>query len=56
MKIGEVLKSWRNHQEMTIDEAAKEIGLPWDTYRRLERGSQPQMTTFWAILKWLVGD
>ena len=54
MKIGEVLEGWRLYSGLTVAAAAEEIGIPADTYRRLELGASPQMTTFWAILVWLV--
>lgn len=39
---------------MTIEEAAKHLGLATDTYRRIEKGSAMQGETLAVILKWLL--
>ena len=39
MTIGFVLRSWRLHEELTLSEAARMIGLPLSTLARIEQGS-----------------
>ena len=39
-----------------VDEAAKIIGLPWDTYRRVENGVDMRPATFMRIMEWLCGN
>jgi hypothetical protein len=56
MNIGQVLKGWRHSNQLTIDEAAKIIGLPWDTYRRVENGGDMRPATFMRIMEWLCGN
>ena len=56
MKIAEVLRAWRCHSELSINEASELIGVPWDTYKRVERGHPMHLSTFWAILTWMMGD
>jgi transcriptional regulator with XRE-family HTH domain len=54
MKIAEVLRSWRHHQEMTLREAAERVGVPASTYQRIERGHPMQGETLAAVLRWLL--
>jgi transcriptional regulator with XRE-family HTH domain len=54
MKIGSVLEGWRKREGLTVNTVANEIGIPPDTYRRLELGSSPQWVTVLAILRWLL--
>ena len=54
MKLSQLFEAWRYHGHMTIKEAAEQIGIPWDTYRRMEKGERVSMETFARILKWMI--
>lgn len=41
---------------MTFAQAAEHIGLPWDTYRRLEKGERISIETMLKVLKWLLSE
>lgn len=56
MRIGDILKAWRHHEEMSIREAAERIGIPWSTYGRIENGYPMSGDTFAVILRWLLED
>lgn len=56
MKLAELFEAWRYHHHMTIDQAAKRVGIPWDTYRRMEKGDRVTMKTFAKLLDWMVTD
>ena len=53
MKIGHILECWRKHQGYTVNQVAQMIGIPPDTYRRLELGAEPQWKTVRALLRWI---
>jgi hypothetical protein len=54
MKISEVLRAWRHHEETTVREAAERVGIPWSTYARVERGHPMQGETLGVLLRWLL--
>ena len=56
MKIGELLKCWRHHHHMSIEEAAKTVGVSWDVYRRVELGSAMKPDTFQRIMVWMLSE
>jgi transcriptional regulator with XRE-family HTH domain len=54
MNIAIVLRSWRHHEEMTLQQAAEKVGLSLDTYRRLEMGGKMEGDTLAKVLRWLL--
>ncbi len=56
MKLAEVLHGWRHSEKLSIAEAAQIIGLPFDTYYRVERGGPMRPATFMRIITWLCGN
>ena len=38
MNIAHIIRAWRCHKELTLDEAAKLIGIDRNALHRLERG------------------
>jgi transcriptional regulator with XRE-family HTH domain len=56
MNISDVFRAWRHHEEMTLQQAADKIGLPIDTYRRIERGNGMEGYTLATLLRWLMAD
>ena len=54
MKIAELLKAWRHHHMMTIEEASRRIGVSWDIYRRVEKGEEMSLKTFLKIMEWIL--
>ena len=60
MNVSHVLYSWRRDQRLTVEEAARHVGISPDTYRRLETGKSagkelkpPSWNTVRAIMRWL---
>lgn len=53
MKIGIVLKSWRESQKMGIRKAAKILQVSHGTLSRIERGKNVDGRTLTKILSWL---
>lgn len=53
MKLGIVLKSWRESRKMGIREAAKLLGISHGTLSRIERGKNVDGRTLTKILTWL---
>jgi cytoskeletal protein RodZ len=53
MKIGEVLRAWRHHNEMTLEEAARAIKIPVATLDRVERGDGQVGRTLVALFRFL---
>lgn len=57
MRLADLIRTWRFREEMTQEQAAKMIGIPWNVYRALERGDGIQGTYLAAVLVWLLtGD
>ena len=53
MNIGTVLRSWRHHEEMSLEQAAKKIGLPLSTLDRVEKGSGIENRTMVVLIHFL---
>lgn len=56
MRIAELLRAWRFHQEMSVREAAERVGIPGSTYARIEKGYPMSGETFTVILRWMLAD
>lgn len=54
MKLGEVLRRWRRMSDLTVREAADQIGVPFATLSRVEQGEQMEGRTLAKILCWLL--
>lgn len=51
--LGETVKAKREHQRVTLREAAKLAGVAHATISRVERGQDPDFRTFARLCKWL---
>ena len=56
MKIGDLLRTWRVLEKMTLRGMADELGLAVETYRRVERGDELSGRTLAKVLTWILGD
>lgn len=54
MKLGEVIKGWRERQYIGQREAAKRIGISLATLSRIENGKPIDGATMVRILDWLL--
>jgi len=54
MQLGDVLRDWRWARKLTVQEAAKMIGLSAATYNRIERGENMDGAVLAKILTWLL--
>lgn len=54
MRLGTVLRKWRLMNELSLRDAAKEIGIPFVTLMRLEHGYDPLGRTLRVVLNWLL--
>lgn len=54
MKLGSLLKAWREAEGFTTVQAAKVIGLPAMTYNRIERGKLCKADALATILIWMI--
>lgn len=57
MNIGEVLRAWRCHNELTLKEAAERIGvsLPTLSHIELDRWEYVKGPTMWTLISFLFG-
>lgn len=58
MRIGEVLKAYRDAQFWTVRKMADEIGIPSASYHRIEQGKtgdKVELETWIIITNWLAG-
>jgi transcriptional regulator with XRE-family HTH domain len=53
MKIGEVLRSWRQKRDVGIRELAQEVGVSHGTISRIERGEVMDAVTMIKLMRWL---
>lgn len=56
MNIGEVLRSWRNHKEFTLDEVSKQIGITLPTLQRIETGAGIENRTMMRLIRFLFDE
>jgi DNA-binding XRE family transcriptional regulator len=54
MRIAELLRGWRHHEEMSVREAAERVGIPPSTYQRVEKGYPMSGETLAVVLRWLL--
>lgn len=55
MKLGEVIRKWRVMSELSVREAAMQIGLVPATLARIESGDSMSGDSLAAVLRWLMG-
>jgi transcriptional regulator with XRE-family HTH domain len=53
MRLGQVIRAYRMHRELSLRDVAKEIGLGAATLMRFELGQEIDAKTFLKILTWL---
>ena len=56
MRIGDTLRAYRHHQEMSVSEVAASIGIRPNTLREIETGAEPRARTLLIIFQWLCED
>lgn len=56
MKAGDVIRSYRHHQEMSRVELANALGMRTETLRQVEEGTDPRPQTLQRIFQWMSGD
>lgn len=56
MRLGDTLRAYRVHNEMTIGDMARSIGLRINTYRDIELGVNPRSRVRHTLIQWLMGD
>ena len=54
MRIAELLKAWRHHEEMSVREAAGRVGIAASTYAGIEKGHGIGGETLAVILRWML--
>jgi transcriptional regulator with XRE-family HTH domain len=56
MRIGDVIRSYRYHQEMSRRELAESMHMRLETVRQVEQGNRPTQHTLQHIVAWLTED
>lgn len=56
MRIGAVLRAWREKYDLTVREAAPQVGVSIATLSRLERGEQIDAATQLKLIVFLFGS
>lgn len=56
MILGEVLRKWRRMSDLTVRQAAAEVGLSVATFSRIERGESMDARTLATIFTWLTRE
>jgi transcriptional regulator with XRE-family HTH domain len=54
MRLGQVIRAWREAQGLGMREASKLIGVPLATLGRLERGKPTESATLARVLNFLM--
>jgi len=52
VRIANLLKAWRHHEELSIREAAERIGIPASTLAGIEGGRSMSADTLAVIWRW----
>lgn len=55
MNIGDVLKAWRHHRELSLKDAAEQIGISLWALHNLENGKYVSKNTKAQVQVWLLG-
>lgn len=55
MRIGTVLNLWRAGGDLTLKQAAEELGIPFQTLSRIENGSKIDGKTLSKLFHYLFG-
>jgi transcriptional regulator with XRE-family HTH domain len=55
MRVGPLLRSWRQKHDIGIRELAQEIGVSHGTVSRIERGEEINAATMMKLLNWMFG-
>jgi transcriptional regulator with XRE-family HTH domain len=53
MRIGEVIRSWRQKRDIGVREMGQELGVSHGTVSRIERGEQINAVTLVKLINWL---
>lgn len=56
MKLGTVLYRWRTMTDLTLREAAKEMGITSPALMRVEHGHDPSAATLVKIILWATAN
>ncbi len=56
MKLGEILKGWREDRGLTLKEAASRMGVSLPTLSRIEHGEQMDGETLAKLLVWVLQE
>lgn len=54
MKLGTIIRGWRDSQRIGVRAVAEEIGISHGTLSRIERGESADGGTLIKILMWLL--
>lgn len=55
MMLGEVLRSYRLHKELSQRDLAPRIGISYPSLHRIEHGQSIDAKTLMLVLNWLMG-
>jgi transcriptional regulator with XRE-family HTH domain len=58
MRLGRILKAYREAERLSIREMAQEIGIAFSTYARIESGktsTEVEAETWIIVTNWLAG-
>ena len=56
MRLGQVVRLWRRTSDLSLMEAAAQIGLTLPTLSRIERGEPMDGKTLGIVLRWLLEE
>jgi cytoskeletal protein RodZ len=54
MNISKLLRAWRCHERLSVEDAARRIGIPWNSYRSLENDKGIRGVHLVALWRWLM--
>lgn len=52
MNLANIIRAWRHHEELTLDEAAGRIGIDRNALYRLEHGKAVNQASLATVLRW----
>ncbi|MGC2638305.1 MAG: helix-turn-helix domain-containing protein [Acidobacteriaceae bacterium] len=56
MRLAYLIRTWRYHEELSVREAAKRIGIPSSTLQRFEKGKPMSSETLVIVWRWMLEE
>ena len=56
MKLGEMIKAYRQKRDLSLTETAEQIGIAKSTLHRIEVGKDCDLPSLFKLLNWMITE